>query len=633
MVQGPHFRTEPSLKSSPPQEGQGFEDTGTYCARFEEPTNEGKNYIVNEPESLEQAFSAKMVFNDGNGSYIRDAKIDDGRVEIVSGGKAGHSEELELVSHLTEPRTRHGRVFDSTSRRRSSRKKGRRKRGASLEREITMLVLQNIRDTSLEKYVALSREELGENGNLSTNEILSDLVKTSAASSISSQSKETVRWINTTARVLEQIQSMEEHSHQEEQVETVDAILHPTDDVVAANEMHENQIEPKASDLVDASNITVVKNEKVWAAFEEWSMNVPQLPSQVLDQNGFPVFDVETTSDEDSDSFDGDELRAEEEQLAAELSMEMASELERDRVQELSMLEVLARKTAEEKKLREMTKVYATNMADETKTRELKGETDQQRAEEEEQQEVENQEIGKELVMLEKMQMEHHQQVTSTDISEDRTREMALGLRRAGREKFRRIPRDPDASVSNCGDGQNRVNTPFILRPRPSESTRTDVVLHNNEAWIIEDELSTSSSDAQQVQSVAENLKCRTSSLQIEDSLETEMPIDRVDSPSNDPETDINQNGGQMESFQCRDSPETSASDGASSGNNTNEPVSPGSVTDLNSTNGNLALRYNRAKAFVKRRSVIRHSSHYPKPTWNPKPPIHYNSRAVGEEP
>jgi hypothetical protein len=652
MVPGPHLRRELPLKSNPSQlEGQGFDDTGTYSARFEGPTSQRENDTIDELDRLERAMPAKMALDDG--LRVHNLEIDDKRSETLSESRIGQSEELELLRHLTEPRTRLGQLLDSPSRRRSHKKKVRRKRGASLEREIAKLVLQNMPDASLEKVAAVSREDLRENVNLSTNEILSDLVKISDAnSSISSQSKETVRWINTTSRILEKIQSKEELPHRDQQVGTIDPIFHQPDNVVAAKAPSEYQIESKAADMADSSNLAVAQNDTEWAPFENWPpFDVPLIPSQTLDQNGFPVFDLDakiddvgtTASDDDNDTVASEERLAEEEQLAAELSKEMAHELERDRFQELFLIEAQARKASEEEKLREVTQAYEREMAEDNKTREFEGEIEQQRAEEEEEEQrpLENQEIPEERTTVNMKQLQKEPN-TSMEISgqtarsierldgDERARHIALDLRREAQAEFRRISQDLDFVESNSGHSRNEVDNPFVLHPRSIKSNRTPRVWQMNETQNSEDESSICSSDFQHVLSVEEKGEHRRTFPPIEDTLEIDPRFDRVDSPSNGPERDNKQQSNQMQSIQCMDSPETTVSDATSSDNNTNEPISPASVTDLNSTNGNAARRYNRAKAFVKRRSARRQSSpHAKQATWNPKPPQHYNSRAV----
>lgn len=646
--------TQHGRKSLPPKQ------------RAPDSSSEWENDITKDSRLLRGPFEAKLKLDVGLKSMSDVRETDRRKEEFMLDDRIGESEELELVKRLTEPLKRH--TSDRQLHRKSGKQKGRRKRGASLEREITLLVLQNTPDVSLKKSAAFSPEELGGVGVLTTNDILSDLMVTTCdvISSVSSQSKETIRRINKTAERLAKISSHEESPEQEKSEEQVDDTSDPVDADKLVKEAQQKLLPSNASDKADIFDIPS-QNADEWAAFDDCpAFDYSLLPSQTLDQNGFPVFNEQggaandlTARDEDTDGANlDDELRAEEEQMAAELSKEMADELERERV--LQIAEALAANKTEEVTEQEMTRENSRKISEARKAMDFEADTVRKQAPDVRQRPLElveeadraAQQDAEKLAAVNKKNADREEQAINRLRRKEQTiaRKIAKGMAgkksreeeqvaidsefmRAQQQTIHDVSLDlENANQSSYKRGRSDAKLPFKLHPRSLNHTANTEAKDLKEYRDGEDDSFTSNPEANQIKSPQEKAHSRGSSPEREDSSQSEMPGDRVDSPLNGKEIKMLRQDGRHHRRKEPNSPDSSSSEASPNGKNPEEPKSPASVADFSPSSARLADRYSRARAFVKRRSEAHQPTSRPKPTWNPKPPKHYSQRGVGNQ-
>ena len=235
-------------------------------------------------------------------------------------------EDLELVRHLTEPLN--AKQLE-VAERKKSKKKGKKKRGASLERMIATLVLKSS-EPEQRQVNRMTEAEFPKAESLSTKDILSDLVKSCDASvschgtaSVSAHSsKETTRRMNT-SRSRATLASASD-SIPEERVEALST---------SPKSSTPKQLESKPA-KVDGFGFAT---DDDWTAFDDFApFDTSLFPTQALDENGFPIPvenkslpipDNNTVKEMEQDIEDDDFDEDEEDELAAELSREMANEL------------------------------------------------------------------------------------------------------------------------------------------------------------------------------------------------------------------------------------------------------------------------------------------------------------------
>ena len=238
------------------------------------------------------------------------------------------------MRHLTEPLAKKHLEVSGRSDRSKTKKKGRKKRGASLERMIAKMILQSSTSDVAESIPAPNENSAGDD--VTTRDILSDLVKANdSTSAISGHSKETTPWVNTAAKATHEqsnlVGSTSLVSMEEEPAEVME-------EEEEEQELQDQQVEEgkptKKESSTDAFGFVV---DDGWTAFDDCpAFDTSFFPSNALDDAGFPISTKKETAKEErrsgpvdlDDDFDSE---AEEEELAAELRKEMEEEIAKEK--------------------------------------------------------------------------------------------------------------------------------------------------------------------------------------------------------------------------------------------------------------------------------------------------------------
>mmetsp|Transcript_16871 Transcript_16871/g.27374 ORF Transcript_16871/g.27374 Transcript_16871/m.27374 type:complete len:668 (-) Transcript_16871:261-2264(-) len=630
---------------------------GFFSNRDEDSCEEQKDRSSKKRTVSDRRFSSKQELDAGLLSMFQpvdesNRKNLDCVLEDTPEHKDHGREELELVKHLTEPtRGNRSKASDSTPEAKKPKKKGRKKRGASLERMIAKLIIQQTsKSEHNEKLSTITVTETSSSVKLSAKDILSDLVKSSdgSASHMSGQSKETSPWTNATRGSTTKTSSTDAIPEEEPRHVSHQQAVNKTTTA-------RDQSKPERSSVFDFSL------EDEWTAFDDCPpFDKSLFPSQVLDKNGFPVVVEETTAktddtiDEDENSnasdIDEDDLSAEEEQMAAELSKEMAAEVERERALEIA--EALARKKTEELRLLEESQEYARKMAEGNKTKvsgsevsrketiEKVGmiETERKRdwalqAGNQRWKEARLERDGENEDPADRLAKERALTERRAEEKDRREQEMAKELaRRIAKEQEWKKLQEMALELARKKMGQEKSDVfekeseEKPLTSRREIKARYPVTLESVEVAqrgeLDDDDISslpTYYSGDSKAQSQTQTKENHIPSQSV-DRAETIEPSVAIPGKK-----DAN-HGQSGRSRPCIDPPENSS--------DTSGPRSPSSVTDLhhqtmdiNGHNGlTVSPRYRRARVVFGNRQAETTTPHSrPKPTWNPKPPKHYN--------
>ncbi|KAL3907797.1 MAG: hypothetical protein SGILL_008726, partial [Bacillariaceae sp.] len=549
--------------------------------------------------------------------------------------------ELELVRHLTEPLAKQHMEVSGRSDRSKTKKKGRKKRGASLERMIAKMILQSSTTSGQEEPVP-TRSEKRSSDDVTTKDILSDLVKANdSTSAISGHSKETTPWVNTAAKVLQ------EHSNLVGSTSLTSMEEDPAEAMVEEEEQganHQQQVpqEPIKESPMDAFGFAV---DDGWAAFDDGpAFDTSFFPSDALDANGFPVsIKKEEPADQeerrsgpvDLDDYDSE---AEEEELAAELRKEMEEEIARESTTNATL----------QKKVRQERSAYVasqvakleTTAEDDDKLRLIEEEIEREQTEERARKQREEERMREEQYRLSR-----EMATTSVDEQEKQEQNLAKELARriAKEQEWGKLQEMAQELARKQMDEEKYQELERKIKARSEDErppfTLDEVEVAERDSFSDDDVSSLPTTQSFDSRSLSQFLVKENNIPPVINELQEEMVSHTTPPP--------------VELVSSQEPTESSPDDEASLGTPTEEPGSPSSVVDLDNTrpnedkpvrsvhagiSGPLAARAryrNTRTVFASRQQQqptesSSGSPSRPKPTWNPNPPRHYNRSMNG---
>ncbi|KAL3914103.1 MAG: hypothetical protein SGILL_006234 [Bacillariaceae sp.] len=295
----------------------GETNPGASHGREEEGSCEDSN-ATNKMLRNKTSFSSKHELDAGLESMFDmvGSPENNGKQGVPEEAQDSEDEEMQLVRHLTGPLTKEHLRASERSVQSRSRKKGRKTRGASLERMIAKMILQSSKPGQEDPAPPTTNQDL--EGNVSTNDILSDLVKTGETpSALSILPKETMRRVHSTTTH----RTSTSHAHVLKQGST------------ETTELEQLKQEPEQSVQEPVKDEFGFSVDDGWMAFDDCPPFDTSFLPDTLDINGFPVQSKQGTTKElgKSDPVDlDDDFEAEEEEIAAALRKEMAEEIARE---------------------------------------------------------------------------------------------------------------------------------------------------------------------------------------------------------------------------------------------------------------------------------------------------------------
>lgn len=521
-----------------------------------------------------------------------------------------NDDEFNLVRHLMEPQSPTHLESHDVGARTKFRKKGRRKRGASLERMIAKMILQTSGPGQEDSAPAAIDEPTLDS--VTAKDILSDLVKTvDTASSFSGQSKETTPWANTSGGAVTKASSSESIPKREQPqpaslLSVEDRIVEETEELLMEVQEKEPVKDDFGFDIDDG-----------WTAFDDCTpFDTLLFSSQNLDNNGFPLVRMESEAgDNRPGELEADEeYQAEEEELAADLIKEMEEEVAKDGVGIKKATSLRARFVASQ-----VGKIEGTEAEEITKKV------------------LEQQQKQRERAMLE--EEEKRRMAETGAIAKQRAAENERVEQDMAKELARRIAKEQEwgklqEMAQELARKQQEVEMYQELERRSQVMQSVDRAEHRRpfafeEVEVTErsdfsdDEVSslptTQSIDSRslsQFYTKENNISFLSRKVQRNELSPPAMKKSEVPPPASSPET-------------------------IASERKEVQPNSPSSVADLNTkpvsnTNQNRTMaisasqRFRQTRVVFSNRQVESSPASRPKPTWNPKPPKHYNRSTNG---
>jgi hypothetical protein len=551
--------------------------------------------------------------------------------EIVDIADPDDEAELQLVRHLMEPLNKKYLDASGHGERSKNKKKGRKKRGASLERMIAKMILQSSQPAHEVPTPAKTERSAGDN--VTTKDILSDLVKAADEPSIlSGHSKDTTPWANSS-------RGANAHVLQEQPQIADSASMDPVEEVAAedeteqqeAGQKHEqNQEQPSQAHAKDLFGFTA---DDGWMAFDDFpAFDTSLFPSDALDENGFPMSSEKVPVERRFGpvDLDDDSVAEEQEELAAELRKEMVEEIAKESKNGHVKMKNINSSTR--KKVREE---RSASVAGQVKSSENNSEEeDRLRLIEEEVERKQTEERARKQRLEERMREEQYRQ--SRKIAKSREEEREKQEQDMAKELARRIAKEQEwgklhemaqelarkqLDGENCQNFESRLKLGDYGDRRPF--TLEEVEVAERDCFSDDDVSSLPTTQSMDSRSLSQFLIKENNTPPVIDKIGhgsfTSHPVKSASQPVQSSTSVVS---GTNQESDVAEQP-------------TDEPSSPSSVVDLNDNptqkspagiSGPLAARarYRNTRAvFANRQQTESSPTSRPKPTWNPKPPRH----------